>query len=54
MSLPDAVRLCRGVEPYRPMFIEDPLRSEHPEGYRRLRDQSPVPLAAGDWSRSRR
>jgi galactonate dehydratase len=48
MSLPDAVRLCRGVEAYRPMFIEDPLRSEHAEGYRRLRDQSPVPLAAGE------
>jgi galactonate dehydratase len=48
MSLPDAVRLCRGVEDYRPMFIEDPLRSEHAEGYRRLRDQSPVPLAAGE------
>ena len=47
-SLPEAVRLCRGTEPYRPLFIEDPLRSEHPEGYRRLREQSPVPLAAGE------
>jgi len=53
MSLPDAVRLCRGVEPYRPMFIEDPLRSEHPEGYRRLREQSPVPLAAGEQFESK-
>lgn len=53
MSLPDAVRLCRAVEPYRPMFIEDPLRSEHPEGYRRLRDQAPVPLAAGEQFESK-
>jgi L-alanine-DL-glutamate epimerase-like enolase superfamily enzyme len=53
MSLPDAVRLCRGVEDYRPMFIEDPLRSEHAEGYRRLRDQSPVPLAAGEQFESK-
>lgn len=47
-SVPDAVRLCRGVEPYRPMFIEDPLRIENPESYRRLRDQTAVPIAAGE------
>ncbi len=48
MSLPDAVRLCRGVEPFRPLFVEDPLRCENPESYRRLRDLSPVPIAAGE------
>ncbi len=48
MSMADAVRLCRGVEPYRPMFIEDPLRVENPETYRRLRDQTAVPIAAGE------
>ncbi|WDR03122.1 enolase C-terminal domain-like protein [Devosia algicola] len=47
-SVPDAVRLCRGVEAYRPMFIEDPLRVENPESYRRLRDQTAVPIAAGE------
>ncbi len=47
-SVTDAVRLCRGVEPYRPMFIEDPLRIENPETYRRLRDQTAVPIAAGE------
>ena len=44
----EAVRLCRGVEDSRPMFIEDPLRSEIPESYRRLREQTAVPLAAGE------
>ncbi|MEQ1935727.1 MAG: mandelate racemase/muconate lactonizing enzyme family protein, partial [Fimbriimonadaceae bacterium] len=48
MSLPEAARLCRGAEEYRPMFIEDPLRIENPESYRRLRDQTSVPLAAGE------
>ncbi len=48
MSVPDAVRLCRALEPYRPMFVEDPLRIENPESYRRLRDQVAVPIAAGE------
>ena len=48
MSVPDAVRLCRGLEPYRPLFVEDPLRVENPESYRRLRDQTAVPIAAGE------
>jgi len=47
-SMPDAVRLCRGVEAYRPMFIEDPIRIENPESYRRLREQTAVPIAAGE------
>ncbi len=47
-SVPDAVRLCRGVEAYRPMFIEDPIRIENPESYRRLREQTAVPIAAGE------
>ena len=48
MSVPDAVRLCRGVEEFRPMFIEDPLRVENLESYRRLRNQTAVPIAAGE------
>jgi L-alanine-DL-glutamate epimerase-like enolase superfamily enzyme len=47
-SVADAVRLCRGVEAYRPLFIEDPLRIENPESYRRLRQQTSVPIAAGE------
>ncbi len=47
-SVPDAVRLCRAIEPYRPQFIEDPLRIENPESYRRLRQQTAVPIAAGE------
>ena len=48
LSLPEAVRFCRGVEPFRPLFVEDALRSENPASYRRLRDQVAVPLAAGE------
>jgi galactonate dehydratase len=48
LDLPDAVRLCRESEPYRPFFIEDPLRAENLTQYRRLRQQTAVPLAAGE------
>lgn len=48
LTLPDAVRLCRALEPLRPFFIEDPLRSENDGAYARLRAQTSVPLAAGE------
>ena len=47
-SPPAAARFCRIVEADRPYFIEDPLRSEFLEGYRTLRAQTSVPLAAGE------
>jgi galactonate dehydratase len=48
LDLPDAVRLCRESEQYRPFFMEDPLRSESTFAYRRLRQQTAVPIAAGE------
>jgi galactonate dehydratase len=48
LDLPDAVRLCRESEQYRPFFMEDPLRSESTYQYRRLREQTAVPIAAGE------
>lgn len=44
----EAARFCRAVEDYRPMFVECPLRSEFTEGYEVLRQQTAVPLAAGE------
>ena len=48
LGVPDATRFCREVEQFRPFFIEDPLRSENPDAYRRLRERTAVPLAAGE------
>jgi L-alanine-DL-glutamate epimerase-like enolase superfamily enzyme len=48
LDLPDAVRLCRASEPFQPFFMEDALRSENPHQYHRLRQQTSVPLAAGE------
>jgi galactonate dehydratase len=48
LDLPDSVRLCRESEQFRPFFMEDPLRAENPHLYRRLREQTAVPIAAGE------
>ena len=48
LDLPDAVTLCRELEPLRPFFIEDPLRSENPDSFKTLRSRTAVPLAAGE------
>jgi L-alanine-DL-glutamate epimerase-like enolase superfamily enzyme len=48
LDLPDAVQLCRASEALQPFFMEDALRSENPHSYHRLRQQTAVPLAAGE------
>ncbi len=45
---PDALRFCRAAEDVAPFFIEDALRAERPQAYRRLRERTAVPLAAGE------
>jgi len=44
----DAISFCRQVEPFRPFFIEDPLRSENTQTYRKLAAHAHVPIAAGE------
>ena len=48
LDLADAVRLCGLIEPYNPLFIEDPLRSENPGVLAALRGQVKLPIAAGE------
>ena len=46
-----AVALCKAVEPYRPFFMEDPLRAENPASYRTLARHVSLPIAAGEqWA----
>ncbi len=45
------ITLCKALEPYRPFFIEDPLRSENPASYRTLARHVSLPIAAGEqWA----
>lgn len=48
LDLADVLWLCREIEPYRPFFIEDPLRCENPDSFKTLRPRTAVPLAAGE------
>lgn len=45
------IQFCKGVEQYRPYFIEDPIRSESSESLRMVRQQTSVPIAVGEqWA----
>ncbi|MBM79661.1 MAG: galactonate dehydratase [Planctomycetaceae bacterium] len=44
----DAIPFCRQLEPYRPFFVEDPIRMENFDSFRKLSRHVDVPLAAGE------
>ena len=45
------IAMCKMLEPYRPFFIEDPIRSENPGSYRTLARHVSLPIAAGEqWA----
>jgi galactonate dehydratase len=43
-----AKRLCRELEPFRPLFIEEPVLPTNPQALRELRESTTIPLAAGE------
>jgi len=47
-SAKEAAELCRELAPTRPWFVEDPIRPEDPLAYRRVRNQTNLPLASGE------
>lgn len=44
----EAVTMARMIEPLKPLFVEDLIRSENPGVYRALRDRINVPIAVGE------
>src|SRR5579871_571839 len=48
LDLSDAVRLAGLIEPLKPLFVEDPVRSENPETLAMLRAQTRTPIAVGE------
>jgi L-alanine-DL-glutamate epimerase-like enolase superfamily enzyme len=44
----EAIELCNALEPYRPFFVEDPIRSENPEVFRLVRSKTKTRLATGE------
>ena len=53
VSAPMAKVLLRALEPYRPLFVEEPVLAEQAEYYPRLADHTSIPLAAGERMYSR-
>ncbi|MCZ2097264.1 MAG: mandelate racemase/muconate lactonizing enzyme family protein [Anaerolineae bacterium] len=51
LSPNEAAWFCAEAEPLNLYVVEDPIRSEHPVAYRWLRQQTRLPLAAGEqWA----
>lgn len=50
---PMAKQLAKALEPHRPLFIEEPLLSEHPESIKQLSSQVSCPIALGERLYSR-
>jgi galactonate dehydratase len=48
VSLPNALRLLPLLEPYQPLFVEEPVLPEHMYALGRLTAASSIPLAAGE------
>jgi L-alanine-DL-glutamate epimerase-like enolase superfamily enzyme len=48
-----AVMLAKNVEKFNPLYIEDPIRHENPQAYRRLRPYTNIPLATGERGHSK-
>ena len=45
--------MLRALEPYRPLFVEEPVLAEQAENYARLAEHTSIPLAAGERMYSR-
>lgn len=50
---PMAKQLAKLLEPHQPLFIEEPLLSEHPEGIKNFSQQTTIPIALGERLYSR-
>jgi galactonate dehydratase len=48
LSPANAIELCNAIAEFRPMFVEDPIRTESPEAFELLRAHTNVHLATGE------
>ena len=49
----EAAQLAKALEPFRLFFLEDPLRPEHKESFRLIRQHSTTPIAMGELFHSK-
>jgi galactonate dehydratase len=43
-----AIQIAKAVEPYRPMWLEEPVPSDNPEAMAAVRNHTRVPIACGE------
>lgn len=43
-----AKQLCRALEPFRPLFIEEPVLPTNPRALREIKESTTIPIAAGE------
>jgi galactonate dehydratase len=48
LTAADAISMCREMEQFHPLFVEEPVAPEAIDAFRRVRDRTSVPLAAGE------
>jgi mannonate dehydratase len=48
VRLPEAIALCKSLEPYNLFFLEDPFPPEDNGWFRQLRQQTTIPIAMGE------
>ena len=48
LTAADAIAMCRELEPFHPLFVEEPVAPEAVQAFRRVREKTSVPLAAGE------
>ena len=48
----EAIEFSRAIEPFRPMFIEDPIRFENADSMARVADKINIPIATGERFKS--
>lgn len=53
LSLPEAKRLCRKIEPYDVAWFEEPTPIDFPDAMRELRRSTDIPIAAGESEQTR-
>ena len=47
-NLPTSIRIAREIEPFKPLWFEEPLPPENVDALAEVRAKSPVPIAAGE------
>ena len=47
-NIPTSIKIARELEPFHPLFFEEPVPPDNLEALKAVRDKSPIPLAAGE------